>query len=56
MLESKIGNPHVLTVEQTLEILHNDDSAGLFVQAAHSKECSGFCNCAKCHCGISDRR
>ena len=19
---------------------------------AHSKECSGFCNCAKCHCGI----
>ncbi|MHB8084223.1 MAG: ATP-binding protein [Dehalococcoidia bacterium] len=52
MLESQIGNPHVLTVEQTVEILHKDDSAGLFVQMAHSKECSGFCNCAKCHCGI----
>jgi ferredoxin len=52
MLESNIGNPRVLTVEQALEILHRDDSAGMFVQAAHARECSGFCNCAKCHCGI----
>jgi len=52
MLESGFGNPRVITVEQALEILQNDDKDGLFVQAGHAKEYSGFCNCARCHCGI----
>lgn len=52
LLETSIANPRVITIEQTLEILHHDDSAGLFVQMAHAKDCSGFCNCSKCHCGF----
>jgi len=52
MLESNIGNPHVISVGQALDILHRDDEAGMFVQMAHARDCSGFCNCVKCHCGI----
>ena len=31
LLETKIANPRVITIEQTLEILHHDEGAGLFV-------------------------
>jgi Pyruvate/2-oxoacid:ferredoxin oxidoreductase delta subunit len=51
-LETNIGHPRTLTIRQTLEIVHNDDEKGLFLQAAHAKECSGFCSCSKCHCGF----
>ena len=51
-LETNIGHPRVLTIEQAIEILHRDEKAGLFLQAAHAKDCSGFCNCSKCHCGF----
>lgn len=52
MLETNIGHPRILTVEQTLEILRHDEKEGLFLQAAHAKDCSGFCSCSKCHCGF----
>jgi ferredoxin len=52
ILETKIGHPRILTIEQTLEILRHDEKAGLFLQAAHARDCSGFCSCAKCHCGF----
>jgi ferredoxin len=51
-METKMGHPRVLTIEQTLEILRNDEKDGRFLQAAHAKECSGFCSCSKCHCGF----
>jgi Na+-translocating ferredoxin:NAD+ oxidoreductase subunit B len=52
MLESNVGHPRILTVEQTLDILHHDEKEGLFLQASHSKDVSGLCSCAKCHCGF----
>jgi electron transport complex protein RnfB len=52
MLEENFGHPRVLTIEQTLNILRHDEEVGFFLQAAHAKACSGFCNCAKCHCGF----
>jgi len=51
-LETNVGRPRVLTIEQTLEILRHDEKEGLFLQAAHAKDCSGFCSCSKCHCGF----
>jgi Na+-translocating ferredoxin:NAD+ oxidoreductase subunit B len=51
-LETNIGHPRILTVEQTLEILRQDVKEGRFLQAAHAKDCSGFCSCSKCHCGF----
>ncbi len=51
-LETNIGHPRVLTVQQTLDIVRHDDKAGHFLQASHAKTSSGFCNCAKCHCGF----
>lgn len=52
LLQSQIGNPRLLTVEETLEMLRNNEKKGLFLQAAHAKDCSGFCSCSKCHCGF----
>jgi Na+-translocating ferredoxin:NAD+ oxidoreductase subunit B len=52
VLESRIGNPRVVTVEQTLEMLRRDETDGNFLQMAHAKQCSGFCNCSRCHCGF----
>jgi electron transport complex protein RnfB len=51
-IETNIGHPRIMTIEQTLEILRYDEAEGLFLQAAHAKECSGFCSCSKCHCGF----
>jgi electron transport complex protein RnfB len=51
-LETNVGHPRILTIEQTLDILRRDEKKGLFLQAAHAKDCSGFCSCAKCHCGF----
>lgn len=51
-METDTGHPRIITVEQALDILHRDNEAGLFIQAAHAKECTGFCSCAKCHCGF----
>jgi electron transport complex protein RnfB len=51
-LETDIGHPRVLTIEQTLEILRHDEKTGHFLQASHAKDCAGFCSCAKCHCGF----
>jgi NAD-dependent dihydropyrimidine dehydrogenase PreA subunit len=51
-LETNIGHPRRLTVEQALDILRHDEKEGLFLQAAHAKDCSGFCSCSKCHCGF----
>jgi electron transport complex protein RnfB len=52
ILETKIGHPRILTIKETLEILRNDEKTGQFLQASHNKDCSGFCSCFKCHCGI----
>ncbi len=52
VLETNVGHPRVMTIQETLEILRNDEKTGLFLQASHNKDCSGFCSCAKCHCGI----
>lgn len=52
VLETNVGRPRVLTVDQTLEIVRRDEEVGHFLQAAHAIECSGFCSCSACHCGF----
>jgi len=51
-LDTGIGHPRILTVEQALNILYRDNEIGYFIQASHAKTCGGFCSCSKCHCGF----
>jgi Pyruvate/2-oxoacid:ferredoxin oxidoreductase delta subunit len=51
-LETGIGHPRVLTIDQTLAILRHDEEVGYFLQVSHAKNCGGFCSCSKCHCGF----
>jgi len=51
-LDTGMGHPRILTVEQALTIVRRDNEVGHFIQASHAKVCGGFCSCSKCHCGF----
>lgn len=51
-LDTGIGHPRILTVQQALNIVYRDNEVGYFIQASHAKTCGGFCSCSKCHCGF----
>jgi ferredoxin len=51
-LDQNIGNTRVITTEEALKIVKENDELGLFLMTGHSIEPSSMCSCAGCHCGI----
>jgi Pyruvate/2-oxoacid:ferredoxin oxidoreductase delta subunit len=51
-LDQDIGNTKVLTADEAIQIVHENDELGLYLLTGHSNEPSAMCSCAPCHCGM----
>jgi ferredoxin len=51
-LEENVANTRVITVNEALAIVDDNDRLGYVTTVGHSSEYSAICNCPSCHCGL----